>query len=97
MNQQLTDLLSQISSENTDTKLYDSEHQLTYGYFRCTVCNCEFYGGGDAIHGKKCLSKTEGYKSCVYVFGPNENTKWIGAQITQEELLLAKQVHDDSV
>lgn len=68
-------------------KQYDPKHELTYGYWRCHTCEAEFYGGGPALHADGCPEHD--YKACVYYFGPNENTFWIGAVVTAEELATA--------
>lgn len=62
---------------------YDPTHMLTYGYWKCEMCSSSFYGGGPALHNRGCAET--GYKSCAYVIGPNENTGWIGAQVTEEQ------------
>lgn len=69
-------------------KAYDPAHTLTYGYWTCPTCESSFYGGGVALHNNGCTE--EGYSACVYHFGPEENTRWLGAVVTEEEKLAAQ-------
>jgi len=69
-------------------KAYDPDHTLTYGYWTCPLCQANFYGGGPALHTNGCAERD--YSKCVYHFGPNENTRWIGAVVTTAELTEAK-------
>ena len=72
---------------------YDPDHTLSYGYFRCTCCRSEFYGGGHAIHAKDCAEQDRGYEACDYHFGPEQvqavkksDAKWGWYGITLAEL-----------
>ena len=64
-------------------KRYAPTHELSYGYWYCPTCQAEFYGGGPALHNTGCTE--QGYEPCIYCYGPNENTRWIGAVVTEAE------------
>lgn len=53
------------------TVRFDQHHPLNYGYYSCSICHAEFYGGGRAMHNPGCTE--EGYENCAYVFGPKES------------------------
>ena len=62
---------------------FDPGHMLTYGYFRCSKCGHEFYGGGPVIHGDGC-GETD-YSACIYLFGPKEDPHWMGIVTTEDQ------------
>lgn len=47
----------------------DENATTTYGYFKCSICGAQFYGGGPAIHDlEEC--KNTSYDNCNYFVGP---------------------------
>ena len=59
---------------------YDKNHEISYGYWICTVCASQFFSGGGCIHNQDCSikDKTPGlfaYKHpmMMYVLGDNDN------------------------
>jgi hypothetical protein len=68
-------------------KEYDSEHELSYGYFRCDICKRRWYPGLGAMqHTFKCvIPRFSG--SVVWCYGPNGRfTKdWVSIQESNHE------------
>ena|SRR3989338_2822471 len=52
--------------------IFEPKHDLPYGYWTCKKCPADFYGGAEALHHSDCPVKDQGYKSCIYHFGPEE-------------------------
>lgn len=50
--------------------VYDPDFEGSEGMYLCVECGKKFYGGGNALHTEECAGKDNGYKGCVFVFGP---------------------------
>lgn len=61
-----------MSESKRPNFVYDPEHEVSYGYWKCSTCNAKFYDGSGAMHNSSCSRKDEGRDACVYHFGPKE-------------------------
>jgi len=48
--------------------IQDDRVTTTYGFFECPECKSTFYGGGPALHEKRC--NETGYENYIYHVGP---------------------------
>lgn len=54
------------------TLKYDSESNLSYGYWHCPQCKATFFGGGPALHERDCPDAPNKYKNLIYRFTRQE-------------------------